>query len=385
MDTTSYILTETKGLKVHKSNKTYLLDFRIDGKRHRKQIPAMPIKEAITALNDFKSSIIKQSTIQVDINSTVDEYWEHLRRTKNWNPEHENRMNLYYEKNIKQHLGKLKITDVKPRHFTIFNTTISHYAIRTQNTAYEILRPIFERAKEDELIERTPIKKDHIPVRNGLSEKKIINHAEVKYKYLYQALHKMFNSTAYIEKDNYQCEVNPHHLALFLFGFHGRRLNEVLSLMWEDIDMTTDTYIIRKESSKVNTDMVFKLPQDIRQLLVNMNTERKGKVFSLKAPKYLYVKIKTISGLPEFTFHWMRNLAVSALASKGVDTTHLSAMLGHQDTATLKKYLTMQRTASTNVTNEATNVLLELEEGLYTYDKHQAISMDDEPYIDIDL
>lgn len=385
MDTSSYIKTDIKGIKVHKSNKTYLLDFRIDGKRHRKQIPSMPIKEAITALNDFKSSIIKQSTIQVDLNSTVDEYWQHLRRSKNWTPEHENRMNLYYEKNIKQHLGKVKITDVKPKHFTLFNTTISHYAIRTRNTAYEILRPLFDLAIEDELIERTPIKKIHVPVRNGLSEKKVIDHAEVKYRYLYEALHTMFYSTKYIEKENYQCEVNPHHLALFLFGFHGRRLNEVLSLKWEDIDMITDTYIIRKESSKVNTDMTFKLPPDIRQLLVDMNTERKGKVFSLKAPKYLYEKIRTISGLPDFTFHWMRNLAVSALASKGVDTTHLSAMLGHQDTATLKKYLTLQSTASTHITNEATAVLLELEEGLYTYDKHKAIPIKDEPYIDIDL
>lgn len=362
MDTSSYIKTDTKGIKVHKSNKSYLLDFRIDGKRHRKQIPSMTIKEAITALNEYKASIIKQSTIEVDLHSTVDDYWQYLRQSKKWKPEHENRMNLYYEKNIKQHLGKLKITDVKPKHFTVFNTKISHYSIRTQSTAYEILRPIFERAIQDELIEKTPIKKEHIPVRNGLSEKKLITHAEVKYRYLYQTLHKMFNSTMYYEKENYQCEVNPHHLALFLFGFHGRRLNEVLTLQWEDIDMITDTYVIRKESSKVNTDMQFTLPQDIRQALVNMNTERKGKVFSLKAPKYLYQNIKTLSGLPDFTFHWMRNLAVSALASKGVDTTHLSAMLGHQDTATLKKYLSLQRTTSTNITNDVTAKLLAWDE-----------------------
>lgn len=360
MDTSSYIKTDIKGIKVHKSNKTYLLDFRIDNKRYRKQIPAMPIKEAITALNDFKSSIIKQGTIQVDLHSTVDEYWQLFRQTKKWKHDYENRMNLYYEKNIKQHLGNLKVIDIKGRHFTALNTTLTHLSTRSQKKAYEILKPLFDQAIEDDLIEKNPIKKSHIPVRNGLSEKKIITNAEVKYRYLYQAFQNMFNSTMLYEKENYQCEINPHLLAIFLFGFHGRRLNEVLSLQWEDINLIMDTYIVRKESSKINTDMIFTLPQDIRQALVDMNTQRKGNVFDFndKSIQRYYSTIRTLSGIPEFTFHWMRNLAVSALASDGVDTTHLSAMLGHQDSSTVKKYLSLQRTASTNITNDVTAKLL---------------------------
>lgn len=360
MDTSNYIKTDIKGIKIHKSNKSYLLDFRIDDKRYRKQIPSMTIKEAITALNDFKSSIIKQGTIQVDLHSTVDEYWELFKQTKKWTYDYENRLNLYYEKNIKQHLGKLRIIDIQGRHFTALNTTLNHLSNRSQKKAYEILKPLFEQAIEDDLIEKSPIKKAHIPVRNGLSEKKVITNAEVKYRYLYQTFQNMFNSRMYYEREEYQCEVNPQLLALFLFGFHGRRLNEVLTLQWEDIDMITDTYIVRKESSKVNTDMVFKLPQDIRQALVDMSTERKGNIFNYsdKTIQRYYPTIKTLSGIPDFTFHWMRNLAVSALASTGVDTTHLSAMLGHQDSSTVKKYLSLQRTASTNVTNHVTAKLL---------------------------
>jgi len=354
MDTTSYIPTETKGIKVHKSNKTYLLDFRIDGKRHRKQIPTMPIKEAITALNDFKSSIIKQSTIQVNLNSTVDDYWDLLRKTKSWKTDYDTRLNLYYEKNIKQHLGKLKVTDVKPKHLTALGITLKHLSIRSQKKAYEILKPLFEQAIEDELIERTPIKKVHIPVRNGQSEKKMITDAERKRSYLNKALNDMFNSTKYYENGDYQCEVNPHMLAIFLFGFHGRRLNEVLLLKWEDINIVTNKFIVRKESSKVNVDMEFTLPDDIRQALVDMNTYRNGKVFHSKTVQRYYTTIRTISGLPDFTFHWMRNLAVSALASQGVDTTHLSALLGHQDSSTVRKYLSYQRTASTSITNDIT-------------------------------
>lgn len=363
MDTSSYIKTDIKGIKVHKSNKSYLLDFRIERKRYRKQIPAMPIKEAIQSLTDFKASIIKQSTIQVDINSTVNDYWELLRQVKQWTPAHDKKINLYYIRNIKNPLGSLKVTDVKPKHLTRFNTTLTHLSNRSQKTAYEILKPLFELAIEDELIDTSPIKKVHMPKRNQLEEKKIITDANVKYRYLYQSLHTVFGTDQYIEKCEYQCTKNPHHLALFLFGFHCRRLNEVLSLNWEDINFITDTYIVRSENSKVSLDMEFKLPQDVRQALIEMDSRTsKGKVFASKTVQRYYSTIRKVSGIPEFTFHWMRNLSVSALASQGVDVTHLSAMLGHNDAGTLKKYLSLQRTASTNVTNDVTAKLLAWDE-----------------------
>ncbi len=60
-----------------------------------------------------------------------------------------------------------------------------------------------------------------------------------------------------------------------------------------------------------------------------------------------YDKIRLITGIEEFSFHWMRNLSVSALSSMGASLTDLTAMLGHQDSGTLKKYLSLQRDAST--------------------------------------
>jgi hypothetical protein len=42
----------------------------------------------------------------------------------------------------------------------------------------------------------------------------------------------------------------------------------------------------------------------------------------------------------------------------GVEVTHLSAMLGHTDSGTIRKYLSLQREASTAVTNEAAQRLL---------------------------
>ena len=68
---------------------------------------------------------------------------------------------------------------------------------------------------------------------------------------------------------------------------------------------------------------------------------------------------KALKGImDEFTFHWMRNLSVSALSAMGVEITHLSGMLGHTDGSTIRKYLSLQREASTTVTNKASAKLL---------------------------
>ncbi len=60
-------------------------------------------------------------------------------------------------------------------------------------------------------------------------------------------------------------------------------------------------------------------------------------------------RIRDKSGIAEFSFHWMRNLLVSAASAEGVESIHLSAILGHTDGATVRKYLTLQNTASGDV------------------------------------
>lgn len=361
MDTNLFNQTKHTNLKVHKDGLTYLLDFRLDGKRFRKQITALTLDDAYIALLTFKQQTGKQLCLTVDANSTVSDYWERLKAVKDWKPSMVKDYDYYFNKHLKR-LHKIKVTDVKPSHFTTLNASLKELSTRTKKTAYEILKPLFELAMEDELISKSPIKKAHIPVRKQLEEKKVITDAESKYRIIYNAINSLFGSDQVIivNGKKIKCSVNPHHLALFLFGFHGRRLTETLMLRWSDIDIECNTYIIRGETSKVNTDMVFKLPLDVRIALLSMNTKLGSNepIFKLKSTKEYYQTIRDISDIQDFSYHWMRNLAVSALASKGVDVTHLSAMLGHNDAGTLKKYLSLQRTASTNVTNDVSRCLL---------------------------
>ena len=371
-----------KGLSLL-SNGSYQLSINIENQRYRKQFSADSISDANKYLDKFKADRLRQLNIVGDVNSTVEDYWKTLCSLRTWSKKVRSNYTGYYNTHL-SYLSDVKITDIKPSHFTSLNIRLKDYSLRSQKKAYEILKPLFDLAVEDEVIDKSPIKKSHIPKRNQLQEKKIITNAEYKYIRIYDALFTLFDKdqvwfdhtnreeiSAFAKgehhKNHIQCSKNPNHLAFFLFGFHGRRLMETYELRWDDIDFLFGTYVVRKETNKVNVDMEFTLPDDIKAVLERLYEDRQAvnmakpedRVFYTKYIEKWYKKISKVSGVEGFTFHWMRNLAVSALAAKGVDATHLSAMLGHTDTNTLKQYLSLQRNAATAITNQVSVKLLD--------------------------
>lgn len=374
IDTKKYTRTAHQGLKIHEDKINFLFDFKIDKKRHRKQFTANEndskedkLHSAYMALNEYKNEIIHKNTIVADVDATVLDYWIKLKAVKGWKPELVINYDYYYNKHLKS-LSDIKIKDIRPAHFTSINSSLSGFANQTRRKAYEILGPLFTLAVEDEIIKVTPIKKSHVPVRKQIEEMKMITHAEIKYKYIYEAINTVFGKDEVItlndkNKTKIKCINSPHHRALFLFGFYCRRLNETLNLKWSDIDIFGRIYVVRGSNSKVNTDMSYTLPEDIRDCLFEMGDhESDDYIFKIKHVKNHYDKIRRHSAIPEFSYHWMRNLTVSALASQGVELTHLTAMLGHTDSNTLKKYLSLQRESSTRITNDITDRLLGLGE-----------------------
>ena len=223
MDTKSFLKTKHNNIKVHKDGLTYLLDFRANKQRYRKQIQASNIEEALRALNEFKQQKIKEQTIEADFNSTVEDYFNKLKIVRGWSKE----LVYNYEKYFDKHLSKIasiKIVDIKPMHFTSLNISLNHMSRASQRKAYEILNPLFNLAIEDELIEKNPIKRSHIPKRNSNEEKKIVDNASLKFRYLYHTITTLFGSTELIKVGDkeIQCVARPDLMATFLFGYHGR-------------------------------------------------------------------------------------------------------------------------------------------------------------------
>ncbi len=343
-------------------NQKFFFDFTKNSKRYR---------QTYLAVKDTPTEMIRQAKIRcevfyeqagrvrsnLDANIIVDTYWDRFCEHKktDWSKKHTSNSKGIYKNYIKNIIGLKQLRRVNTADIDdIMHKAKQDLSKRSQKSILEVLKPLFERAIKEKLILESPV--DHNIKRNAAEEKKIVLGAEEKFKKIHKAIHEVF------AKD-------PKLKAAFLLGFNGRRFSEVLTLEWTDINFGNHTYMVRAENSKINMDMVFGLHKEMESALKKVYENKDSKwVFSSNrdpskhmtklAPQY--VKIREATGIKEFTFHWMRNLLVSALAGKdGVDVTDLSALLGHNDTGTLKKYLSLQREQSSKKAAAAIGRMLE--------------------------
>jgi len=332
-----YLKTKHIGIKVHKLDKRkFLLECTINKKRHRKIYKAHEslgikdrLKTAYSEREDFIDTLNQQLNSNAKIKATVDEYFVIHTNSRKWSKEVRRGYENYYRKHIQPLIGSRKVVEIQPFHISQVMDKLVHYSNRTRKMALEILKPLFKRAISDRLILLSPVTEEHNVTRNQKSEKRLVPDAVKKYRAVYQSIMSVYKN-------------NAHHRALFLFGFSGRRKTETLQIRWEDINFNDKTYIILGENSKTGADMTFVLSDDLYDAL-NEFKDIEGKVFNISWISDAVKKIRLDSGVEQFTFHYMRNLCVSALSTQGVEAITLSGLLGHTSTATVKQYLDLQR------------------------------------------
>ncbi len=351
-----------KRMKRHsKDNSRFLFYFKKDGKLYRKLYAAPNgtkgdmVDSAIEALGKLYETVgnIRRG---IDPNIKMDDYWEKFIKNKgdDWSVAHKRTMKGFYKNHIKTYIGSIAVASVTLGDIDAVMLGVKSKSKRLQKGILEVLEPLFKKSVRDGLRTATPIDDDHQVTRNFSAEKKVILGAEDKFVSIYKAIHTVF-------KDDIKVRT------AFLFGFGGRRLMEVLKMEWHEVDLVNKTYLIPKEKSKVDVDMIFSLGTELAGALTEMKKTRDSKwIFSsnrdasinLSKLSMHYDKIREASGIKDFTFHWMRNLYVSAMAAMGTDTADLSAQLGHQDVNTLKKYLSLQRESSGKRAEEKMKKLL---------------------------
>ena len=337
-------------IKIHKKDKQlYLFDYTNDiKKRFRKQYKNSDGSDVYKIFLEWKSKVGVETTEDA---ITVNDYFELSQKFGDRN----SKTKLIYEQFLDRYIAcikDMKIQDVKSRHIDDINQKTKHLSRRSRKRVTEILTPLFKIAIDDGLIDRSPIRHRQIIKRKPLEEKRVVTDAINKYKSLHKSIHKVF-------KDE------PRIRALFLFGFSGRRKTETLQLKWSDINLANGSYVVRGAISKVSADMTFVMTADLKEALMQCMSLSDVYIFKSKFSDrpinnidWHVMKIREDSGIKEFTFHLMRNISVSALAASGADALDLSSMLGHLDSGTLKKYLSLQREVASKKTNDISSQLL---------------------------
>lgn len=287
-------------------------------------------KNDFKSLNDFFTEYIKLKTSSLSKNNIYS-------------------MTKTYNKWIKNTIGDIAIdkiftTDIQP----IINIILAQgLAPRTAQSIQQILRPIFNYAIDLELLIKNPVLKINIPKFDNT----------VNFELSESQRKKLFKEIL-----NYEY---PKYKGIMLFLYLGRRLNEVLTLKWEDIDFNKElkSYTIEDINSKIRKQQEYPLSKPLEQFLKEYGIQKKGYIF--KGEKTIHVTSNTFrkhwkevlkqAKISKMRIHDTRHLLGNTLINKGVSEDIIAKTLGHQSFSITSRYSKIH----INTINEALNIYLE--------------------------
>ncbi|MDP3587942.1 MAG: site-specific integrase [Sulfuricurvum sp.] len=299
------------------------------GKRDRIKFAEMKFLEA---KDQIENSINSDATVNAMVQRYIDTLPEGNYK--------KNRMS-YYDRNVKPSLGSKKISTIMPHHIqTIVDQQIKNGdSPRTAKQAIEILSPALRIARANQIMFHNPCEDVKIKLPKT---KKIVSNATERLKIVHDAIMSLYAH-------------DPFYRAFFLLALQGRRRGEIINLLAEDVILDQDYYIIR--DTKNGEDQKIYLPPKVKEALLEFISENgilfKSRVTGRKINTVhkQILKIREIAG-DWFSMHYTRNLIVSAMAEKGVDSIHLSGALGHNDPNTIIKYLSLNYTLGSRMASE---------------------------------
>jgi integrase len=289
-------------------------------------------REFIAIREKVEAGISEDATVDF----MVDKYFETLKEG-----EYKKYRKIYYDNYVKKEIGYKKINSIIPDQIQkIVDGLIKKgHAPKTAKQAVEVLSPAFRIARANRVMFYNPCEDVHIKMKKT---KKIVSSASERLKALYEAIMELYHN-------------DPMYRALFLLALQGRRRGEIFDLKVEDVSFEHNYYIIR--DTKNGEDQKIHLPPKAKEAMLEF-MDKSGLVFKSKVTGR---RINTLHGQvlkirakvgDWFTMHYTRNLIVSALAEKGVDSIHLSGALGHSDTSTVLKYLSLNYTIGSRMASD---------------------------------
>jgi len=140
---------------------------------------------------------------------------------------------------------------------------------------------------------------------------------------------------------------------IFIWLTTGRRLNEVLSLKWSDINFDASTYTIVSASNKARKDMTYTLRQEHLDALGEpsngfvfpaiKDTTKKMNGGSLKRH---WQKILERSKIENLRIHDLRHIIGGTLVDNGASLEQVASILGHSSTSITKRYSKVRATVA---------------------------------------
>jgi integrase len=140
---------------------------------------------------------------------------------------------------------------------------------------------------------------------------------------------------------------------VLLTGYHtGMRLEEILTLTWERVDLEQNRLVLPWALTKTEKGRVVPLTPRLRQELLALRdhggvTRIQGLVFRKNGRKITHSyrvvgKLCMEQHIPNFIFHDLRHCAVTNLADAGVDVETIMKIVGHTSIEMFLRYRTIK-------------------------------------------
>ncbi len=155
----------------------------------------------------------------------------------------------------------------------------------------------------------------------------------------------------------------PEIRAIFLFLLRGRRISEVMTLCYSQIDWDSMTYTISAEYSKNKRSLTFELDEELAQIVKERMNVRNGelsqRIFGLSTGwvRQSFYKLLSDNELPSLHLHDLRHLFASTAIQNGVALADVSRALGHSSIqVTESRYVTKDKQMASRATNAFINL-----------------------------
>ena len=133
---------------------------------------------------------------------------------------------------------------------------------------------------------------------------------------------------------------------VFIFLSTGRRVQEVLSLRWSDLNIEEGYYIIRKENSKVSKEQIYPLTIELLEALPGERDSEwifhavndKSKPLNIGTLRRHWNNLLKMAKIKRLRMHDLRHILGNTLVSQGFTLEDVKALLGHTDIKTTQRY-----------------------------------------------
>jgi len=158
----------------------------------------------------------------------------------------------YYNKHFKEKYGHFIITNFKYRDAQLFANELLQKGLKpkTVKNIIDIFKVLFKYAQKNEYVTKNPFEFVELPKFDN----------RIYFSFTKEEIERFIKTALNFPDQKFR--------GIFTFLLHGRRLNEVLSLTWDNIDFQNEVYFIPPQINKAKRMMTYQMTSLLKDILV---------------------------------------------------------------------------------------------------------------------